>query len=124
MPRTSKRKRPKLVRYVDIQEDKTEYQRHRVYGVHDGEVSLQSTQFVSSSSIPHSFPELASGENEPHDFTGLWDELPPGLDDQTTTVELPMESADQTPSFQKSKRKRTAGVCFPHTDVLLLTDMS
>jgi hypothetical protein len=103
MPR--QRKRPKLVRYVEVQEEETEYQRHRVYGIRDGGVILQSTQFVSSSPVSHSLPKLSSGENEPPDFTSLWDEPLPSLNiDQTAQLELP--------SPQKSKKKRTPGVCF------------
>ncbi|KIK38850.1 hypothetical protein CY34DRAFT_14788 [Suillus luteus UH-Slu-Lm8-n1] len=97
---------PKLVRYVDVQEEETKYQRHCVYGIRDGGVILQSTQFVSS--ISHSSHELSSGDNEPPDFMSLWDEPLPSLNiDQTVQLELPL--ADQLPSSQKSKKKWTPG---------------
>lgn len=95
-------KKPRLVPYIERNNDTVEYQRHRVYGVQDDNVYLQSTQFVSSSPPSPLPPDLPEDAGLDTSGFGSWNELPASKPD--------FENIEQ--EVPTVKRKRTAGVSF------------
>jgi hypothetical protein len=98
-------KKPKLTPYTPETEDDTiEYQRHRMYGIQDGNVVLQSTQFISSSPLVPLPPELPEVEVGSSGITfDFWHECPNEPEPHNAGPEIDIPTI---------KPKRTAGVCF------------